>query len=404
MRWAVALIIATSVGLGCVSTSLSAAPERSDNIRVLARFSHRSGPMAFEGDRVLSDSGWGFTISRLSRRAPYLSPETKFVCPTSGGRSISLWRGFVIQSGRQGEDEKNSPHCNDTDPTVAGHGIRIVNVRVPYQPRQVRYLEPSCYRWSPGHALFPLGRVAYIYDVWELPYCDAHDPEPLYMKVIRFDPDHPRRARTVSTPDTGGVEGCDRVTVSVARRLLACSAINRLSLYDLTDPANPRSLGVMTFNSGFLWEASFTWSGDYLVVGQYIGGGDGCDLIIVDVRNPSLPLEAGRLSPPRAAPGSCPNPFSVQVLPTRDQDRYLALVGWSSSGLSVVDFTDPSAPLEHAFYAGHAVRYAYWYNGLIYALTTDDEMLVLKLQGANEDSMRYFRRFYPHTQYESFES
>jgi hypothetical protein len=361
--------------------------------------------MAFERNRLLSDSGWGFTIARLSRTAPFARVQTRFSCPTSGGRSISLWKGFVVQSGYPSEGDK-SPGCRNTDPKVTGGGIRFVDARDPRHPKQVRYIEPSCETRSPGHALLPRGRVTYVYDVWELPYCDFSNPEPLYMKVIRFDPDHPRRARTVSTPDTGAIEGCDRLTVHVERRLLACSAINRLVLFDLSDPANPSFLGFMPYNSGFLWEASFTWDGDYLIVGQYLVGGDGCDLIIVDVRDPRLPIEAGRLDPPRASPGSCPNPFSVQVLPTEDEDRYLAVVGWSGSGMSVVDFTDPAAPTEYAYFAGGNISFAYWYNGRIYAQQTNgkDKMVILELEGADETSMHYFRRFYPHTQYESFRS
>lgn len=392
-------ILTLAASLASDAVSARQGVEHSDNMRLLGSYKHVEGPMAFEGNRLVTESGQGFLISQISRRSPHVRPLGSFRCP-GGGRTISLWQGYVIQSGDRGNFEGQSPGCNNSRST-ASSGIRIVDARDPQRPREVALLEGSCSQHSPGHALFPRGEVVYIYDAYELPWCTANEPEPLYMKVIKFDSARPRRARTVSTPETGNVEGCDRLTVHRERRLLACSAINRLQLFDLSDPVNPVAIGTMPMRSGFLWEASFTWDGRYLLAGQYLQGGDSCDLIIVDVSDPRLPMEAGRMAPPRSQPGSCRYPFSVSVIPTKDEQRRLAVVGWQGSGVSVVDFSDPTSPREHAYYGAPGVNWAYWYNGRIYALS-EGRMLVLKLEETGLGSTHRLERFYPHTQAEAF--
>jgi hypothetical protein len=54
-------------------------------------------------------------------------------------------------------------------------------------------------------------------------------------------------------------------------------------------------------------------------------------------------------------------------------DRYLLVAAWYSGGTGVVDFTNPTAPHEIAYYDAVQGRGAadtwssYWYNGTIYA-------------------------------------
>lgn len=401
----VALCGATVASSRASVAAVAIGSESTENLRLLARYDFVDGAMSFEGRRLVVDSGAGFWIARLARDRPFVRLKTTYVCPTSHDRTVSLWRGFVIHSGIR-ERDSTSPGCNDTNPKVTRGGIRIVDARDHEQPREVRFIEPSCSRGSPGHALLPVGDRTYIYDVWEIPYCDPTRPEPLYMKVLKFNPARPRRAHAVSTPGSEATEGCDRMTVHVARRLLACSAINRITLFDISDPPNPRAVGVAALHAGFLWEGSFTWDGDYFVVGQYIQGTDRCDVIILDVRDPAAPVEVGRMDPPRAQATGCHFPFSVSVLPTKDERRYLALVGWTDSGMSLIDFSDPSTPEEIAAYWGSSIHFAYWYNGRIYAISRSKPsgVYVFKLDGAGPHTMNYLKRFYPHTQYADFKS
>ena len=54
-------------------------------------------------------------------------------------------------------------------------------------------------------------------------------------------------------------------------------------------------------------------------------------------------------------------------------DRYLLVAAWYGGGTSVIDFTNPSAPIEVGYYdavegRGPADTWSsYWYNGKIYA-------------------------------------
>lgn len=383
-------------------------PASSRELRVVERFraAGGGGPMAFEGKRFISQGGRaaGFASYRISAANPFVRTNGSYECPADG-HSISLWHGFVIQS--TSVPSERSSTCNNTDESAGKEGIRIVDARDASRARQVKFFPTEC--GSYGHTLMPVGRIAYIYDVHHLPACtdSPTNPEPLYMRVFRFDPEHPRRAEIVGQPDSGFTEACDRLSVHVERALLACTSLNRLILFDVSDPPNPREIGLLTFNSGLLWESSFSWDGNYLVIGQWGGTGSvsSCDVLIVDVRDPSVPVESGRLSPPRT-PDSCSSPWSVGVIPMKDPNDRLAVVGWRSEGVSIVDFSEPTAPVELAHYGDEYVERAYWYNGRIYGFGSlkSYKGIVLKLEGTGRRSAHFLERYTPHTQYADFTS
>lgn len=392
------------------SRSASEGAERSDGIRLLGefrsrcleryengrcRFRARGGAMAFEGRRFVTQGGLpGFGSFRMKSRAPYVGWQSAYLCFGSG-HSVSLWHGFVIQSIR-GNQDVSTKSCNNTDDSAGKQGLRIIDARDPLRPRQIKFLETNCGSWD--HSFFPVGRIIYIYDVHDLPVCPQSrtDPEPLYMRVFKLDPEHPRRARLVSEPDSARTEACNRLFVHVERALLACTSLNRVVLFDLSDPVNPEPLGVVAIKDvvDLVGESSFSWDGDHLLV-----AGD-CDLIVIDVSDPTAPVEAARLAATRAN-GACTR--SVSVLPAKDPDVRLAIIGWGGAGLSIVDFSDPAAPVERDYYA-EDIDWAYWYNGRIYAWTQSRKPrgLVLKLEGAGRQTMHFFNRFTPHTQFEDF--
>jgi hypothetical protein len=57
----------------------------------------------------------------------------------------------------------------------------------------------------------------------------------------------------------------------------------------------------------------------------------------------------------------------------KEEGRYIAAVGYRNAGFSIVDFTDPAAPTELAYYLQlddgmiPDIWSTYWYNGRIYA-------------------------------------
>jgi hypothetical protein len=95
----------------------------------------------------------------------------------------------------------------------------------------------------------------------------------------------------------------------------------------------------------------------------------------------------------------------------KDPKKYIAAVGYRSAGFSVVDFSDPSAPVEAAFYHQMEddnvpdVWSAYWYNGRIY--TNDNAasrgVSVYEMEGTGAADVRYFKgRMNPQVQIPSF--
>ncbi len=97
-----------------------------------------------------------------------------------------------------------------------------------------------------------------------------------------------------------------------------------LRIFDIMSPEGPRQLG--TWHSGHRID-EIAADGRY----AFVGGADG--LWVLDLTNPSLPLEIGRLD---VAFGRV-NEFEVE-------DAYLYAAG--NAGLSIIDVRNPNAPVE----------------------------------------------------------
>lgn len=401
MRRLVALALLATTGVSSVAPQVSAV-EAPYAIRLLGSYDGYLSQSAFEGRRIVTDNGDGFTTYRRAKTEPMVRRVRRYLC-RAGGRSISVWRGFVIQSVSDGTTEL-SETCNNTDDSINKQGIRIIDARDPRHPKQVKFLETPC--GSADHSFLPVGRVIFIYDIHELPLCteDRTSPEPLYLHVFRFDPRHPRRAQLAAQPNSEGMEACDRTSVHVERKLLACTALNRVALFSLEDPANPRFIASESFDEpgvvGQWLESTFSWDGELLVVQGY------CKLLVLDVTEPADLVERSRISSPR---GSCPSGFvraqSLNFVPMRARHRRVGVMPWGEDGFSVFDLTDPSNPTELSHYGDHRVQYAYWYNGRVYAGARSgrkEKILVLKVRGLNRRAAYFYNRMLPHTQLEDF--
>ena len=427
MRTLVATLLAIAIIAGGFSSSNGVASS-SDGFRVLTRLEAPAGPLAFEGNRFVMETGDGFdevgtgvALYRMSRERPYVRFEGTSSCP-SGGRTISLWRGFVIQS-VPGEDPfpgmNDTPldaGCENESGSAAKRGIRILDAREGRGFQEVAFLETPC--GSIGHALVPKGDNVYILDAYDLPACRSNPgaAEALSMRVFKLDPSRPRQVRQVSGPGSGEVEACDRMTVHVKRALLACTVVDRLAIWDVSDPPNPIPLGLLLLPSNSLWETSFSWDGRYLLAGHW-SSEEQCELFVIDVRDPDAPAHVGSFPAPVGPSPDCEPPISVSVIPTKDRSRRVALVGWRGAGLLVIDFSDPSRPRQIARYDKESIDLATWYNGRIYAVSrwgpldapgvfpaakAEPSITVLKLPGLDRDRVQLFERHNPHTQAELF--
>jgi hypothetical protein len=121
----------------------------------------------------------------------------------------------------------------------------------------------------------------------------------------------------------------------------------------------------------FWHSAEFTWDGQYVVfddegTGSCSPSGNGRIWIY---RTSDAAFQSSYMIP-RQQTDYC-SVHNGNVVPVAG--RYLLVAAWYAGGTSVIDFTNPSAPREIAYYDADSGRGAadtwssYWYNGTIYA-------------------------------------
>jgi hypothetical protein len=165
--------------------------------------------------------------------------------------------------------------------------------------------------------------------------------------------------------------------------------------------------------------ASFTWDGKVLIVGHEPGGGSGANCEATDnpLERTFFYLDArtgaslGQFTLPRPQTNveNCTT-HNYNVVPTTK--RYVMVSGNYQSGISVIDFTDPTAATEVA-YADPAPLVdpnppvgielggdwsTYWYNGFIYESDITRGLLVWNLSDKTVAGARKLDRLNPQTQ------
>ena len=168
---------------------------------------------------------------------------------------------------------------------------------------------------------------------------------------------------------------------------VAAAACNREGqLWDISDPANPTTLGAHTHIRNeavdFWHSAAFTWDGEIVTFNDEAFEDGACDSLAsvkgnqwfygnVPPGSTSAPL-LGRYMIPRPQGGEYCSVHNTNIVPVRG--RYVAVSAFYFGGTSVYDFTNPAAPHEIAYFDAtgvdgngpNLVWSSYWYNDFIY--------------------------------------
>lgn len=438
---------AMAILIAVTSVPASAGPEeaaQSPNVQQLSRVEMKlpngtpweTGYMAFQGDILVSGGGFdqvteetpetslakGFGVFRILPQAPFLKQLSFYRCASGQQGDISIWKNYVFLSVNKGNDY-TSPVCNNTDDSKGKFGIRIVDISDPRRPRQVKFVETAC--GSQMHTLVPgQDGLVYIYDAHG-GACMTGSPTPSFrMDVVRFDPERPRRARVVTAPNLGTQDGCTDIAVFMPRYLAACMSYARAALYDISDPLNPEFLyEIVPPGATNLNEAGFSWDGEVLVLtdqGEGLGFGAACsggasspDFFFYKLHSESAPTPLGTYTMERVVVPSSDRrfvacfPWDFTVVPMKDRSRYVAAVGFMAGGMSLIDFQDPAAAEEIAYYMAtdgeistSDIAHTYWYRGRFYAgeWQTRKGIRVMSVDGFSRDTVRDMWRYNPQTQ------
>lgn len=371
----------------------------------------------------------GIAVYRILDGAPYLRQLGALRCQTTG--EITLVEDLVVV-GVTYDRSRSEEGCNR-------NGLQLIDVSDPTHPRFSKFIPLGC--GVAEHAIIESARRYYA--VAPATCNELVDLNPQNtgiwreMAVVRIYPGRPGRSRVTSTP-LNDTTGCVDVFVHAARKLMGCTFFGVFSLYDISDPSNPdpvpgASGAPFSFelsDSQFL-RGAFTWDGQYLVLGVGPAGvdyrcpeGEQPSLYFFNIEDLSNPVLTGTWTIPRRAGMDCWS-RGFNVLPTKNPNRYLLAGAFDANGISVVDFSDPTAAEEIAFYvpkftptdpsnASDPDPYlltarlwaAYWYNGRVYATAQAEDvprLRVFDVEGLDRSSVLYFSGTYnPQTQIARF--
>jgi hypothetical protein len=286
------------------------------------------------------------------------------------------------------------------DPVARFEGLRVFDITNPVAPVHIASVRTVCgshthttipdnknqrlivyVSSNPGGAgsIFcpqPHGKISIV----EIPFRD-----PAAAHLLKEQPLHEDTLPYFRDGFSAGV-ACHDITAFLAAKppIAFASCQSEGQIWDISDPANPSTLGAHTHVRnpavGHWHSSSFTWDGEVLAVSDESSGhcGGPADTVgnmwfyeVVPPGTPEAPL-LGRWTPTRPhAEGSC-FVHNGNVIPTTK--GYLGVVPMWRGGVSVYDFTNPAAAHEIAYFdpsgadgRGSPEAWAgYWYNDYVY--------------------------------------
>jgi hypothetical protein len=362
------------------------------------------------------------------------------VCPGGQG-DVSVHGNLLFMSVEEGRGRLDCGPATSTDEVSPERfrGVRIFDISNLNAPRQIAAIQ-TC-RGSHTHTLVPHptdANILYVYGqgtsgvrkTGELAICTDGQPDSnpetalFSIDVIKVDLSHPQDAAIVNRPrifadgTTGQVAGlwrggragiasqntaqtnqCHDITVYPAIGLAGGACSGNGILLDITDPEHPtRVSDIFDPDMAYWHSATFNNAGDKVVFTDEWGGGVGARCraedpatwganMIATIENRTLKGRSFHKLP--SAQGATENcvAHNGNIIPVPGRD--LMVQAWYQGGISIMDFTDATKPVEIAhfdrgpisaerLYVGGSWS-AYWLNGRIYSSEIARGLDVLRL-------------------------
>ncbi|MEC9154553.1 MAG: DUF305 domain-containing protein [Pseudomonadota bacterium] len=247
----------------------------------------------------------------------------------------------------------------------------------------------SCFDESPGDPRTALFRI----DVIEIPVANPALSRIVSSPAVFADDDTGALAglwrggdHGDETQDTRPTDECHDITVFPAANIAAGACSGNGILFDISDPLNPTRIDVVS-DSGFAYwhSATFNNDGTKVLFTDEWGGGTrarcraydpldwGADAIYDIVDGKLIFKSYFKIPAPQLEQENCvAHNGAIVPVPGRD----LFVQAWYQGGISIIDFTDSSNPVEIAYFDRGPIDAkelvtggywsTYWYNGLIY--------------------------------------
>jgi len=400
--------------------------------------SFSNSDMAFRDDLLVTGSYHGFNMFRIDEEGlPKLI--TSVVCPGGQG-DVSIVGDLLIYSVEQ---TRGRLDCGLEGVTVDAsldrfRGLRIFDISDLSRPMQVGAVQ-TC-RGSHTHSVVagptPDGKILVynsgtgrVREEEELDQCiddiPGDDRTALFrIDVIEIPVDDPSQSSIIDSPavfadpETGVLAGlwrggdhgddsqetnitdqCHDITVFPSANLAAGACSGNGILFNISDPSKPERIDVVT-DTGFAYWHSATFNNEgtkVLFTDEWGGGGRarcrawdpltwGADAIY-DIVDDKLEFRSHYKMPaPQLETENCvAHNGSIVPVPGRD----IFVQAWYQGGISVIDFTDSSNPLEIAYFdrgpilEDELITGGYWsvyyYEGTIYGTEITRGLDILKL-------------------------
>ena len=390
--------------------------------------------MAFREDILVAGSYHGFNIYKLNKDGiPNLISSV--VCPGGQG-DVSIVNNLLIMSV---EENRSRIDCGlegvsrDSSPDRF-RGIRIFDISELSTPKQVGAVQ-TC-RGSHTHSVVSTSNnkiIIYnsgtgrVRDNEELTDCfgwDGGGTSYFTIDVIEIPINNPSESRIVKSPavftdsETGRVAGlwrggdhgddtqdtqptdqCHDITVFPSANIAAGACSGNGILFDISDPYNPKRLDVAT-DIGFAYWHSATFNNDgtkVIFTDEWGGGGRarcrawdpldwGADAIYDIVDNKLEFKSHYKMPAPQLETENCVA-HNGSIIPIPNKDIFVQ--AWYQGGISIIDFTDSSNPIEIAYFDRGPILEdilitggywsTYYYDGFIYGTEITRGLDVFKL-------------------------
>lgn len=369
-------------------------PEMSEGVKHIASFPYTGGSeLAATGDYVYSGE-WNGTDDRGQD-------------PEKGGIHIfdisgkPQEAGFVHCPGNDNDVEVIKPglvalgfSINQCAPG-AGEGFAIFDVKNPKKPKLLSLLNTQR-----NHTFKPFPGKPLIYTAK-----GGLSGGPAAGPAI-VDVSNPRKPEVVAQPKTITTD-CHDISFSLAgdTPLGFCAGAlgtGEVQIWDVSDPLAPVTIGrIVNPAIQYSHYATASYDGDLLAIDDEAFVAHECAtgqsptgrVWVYDITNPQAPLLQGSFAAPRGGGqlpigmwsgpyGWVPSWCLAHGLDWAPRSRHLA-VTWFTGGLSVLDFTNPLQPTEHAWFQ-HEKAGAYsvlWHDGFLFSNDVYNGMDMLKIDG-----------------------
>ncbi len=437
-----ALAVAASVALGSATPAGAAAADREPSIGPgLEWVAHRDNPfrqgddpdfinsdLAFTGDHLVQGNFAGFSVWDI---ADPTAPELVSAVSCPGGQGdVSAIGDIVIVSVDETMSDDSCEASRVPETAENWEGLRIFDLSDPASPRYAAAVRTRC--GSHTHTVVPDPgsdeRVfVYVnaYSRGASMHCTGRNP----LQIVEVPLGSPDDAAIVGELDLfddetafgpedrvpGGAEtrpttGCHDITAYPAKALAVAACRGDGLVLSIADPLAPVVLHRVRDPAVAFWHSGiFDNDGARIVFQDELGDG------FINTCSPAYGADRGadavwRIEPGGLVKAGTYKPSRVQSDlekcvahsggPVPVPGRFIIAQAWLEGGVSVVDLTDPAAPVELTWFDrpdyGYSMDYTagiwsvYHYDGHLYASDMYEGLEVLRLTDpAFADAARY---------------